>query len=136
MLRSAASPGSRGVRPVGRRYEWPPHDTATDRPPDFLRSRVRGPLRRLFPRAEYGVAGTLGHPRLWRAVSSPPTPGSNLFDLAFAELDVLLGDRIVFLLDQLIGHGARVLPRHIVEPGIRARDQLYLDGGGLGHGKP
>src|SRR4249919_3700497 len=32
MLRSAASPGSRGVRPVGGRYEWPPHDTATDRP--------------------------------------------------------------------------------------------------------
>src|SRR6266849_9750804 len=37
MLRSAASPGSRGVRPVGRRYEWPPHDTATDRPPRLRR---------------------------------------------------------------------------------------------------
>src|ERR1700741_2895637 len=41
-------------------------------------------------------------------------------DLGFAELDVLLGDRIVFLLDELVGHGARIFPRHIVEAGIGA----------------
>src|SRR5689334_7804594 len=33
MLRSAASPGSRGVRPARERCEWPPHTTASGRPP-------------------------------------------------------------------------------------------------------
>ena len=59
-----------------------------------------------------------------------------LFDLTFAKLDMLLGDRIVFLLHQLVGHGARVLSGDIIETRIRAGDQLYFDGGGLGHGKP
>src|SRR5439155_17123633 len=57
-----------------------------------------------------------------------------LLDLRLAEFDVLLGDRIVFLLAELLGHGARVLARHIVETGVRARHELDLDGGGLGHG--
>ena len=54
-------------------------------------------------------------------------------DLGFAKLDVLAGDRIVFLLDELFGLGARVLLGHVIEPGIGARYQLDLDGGGLRH---
>src|SRR4029077_13485603 len=50
--------------------------------------------------------------------------------------DVLLGDRVVFLLHQLVGHGARVLTRHVVETGVGARDELHLDRGGLGHWEP
>ena len=33
MLRSAASPGSRGVRPARKWWEWPPHITISSRPP-------------------------------------------------------------------------------------------------------
>src|SRR6266540_3610932 len=57
-------------------------------------------------------------------------------DLGFAELDVLLGDRIVFLLGELVGHGARVLLGHVVEAGVGARHELDLDGGRLGHDNP
>src|SRR6202161_221375 len=58
-----------------------------------------------------------------------------LLDLGFAELDVLLGDRIVLLLNELVGHGARVLARHIVKAGVGAGHELDLDVGGLGHGR-
>src|SRR5262249_13861852 len=58
----------------------------------------------------------------------------SLLDLRLAELDVFLGDRIVFLLDQLVGHGARVLARHVIEAGVGARHELDFDGGGLRHG--
>src|SRR5271166_2846456 len=61
MLRSAASPGSRGVRPVGRRYEWPPHDTATDRPPLRRHARLRAglapDLRRRDHQSTRGMSG-------------------------------------------------------------------------------
>jgi hypothetical protein len=58
---------------------------------------------------------------------------SGLFDLGFAKFDVLLGDRIIFLLDQFIGHGARILARHVVKAGVRARHELDLDRSILGH---
>src|ERR1700722_4104688 len=58
-----------------------------------------------------------------------------LLDLGFAELNVLLGDRVVLLLDELVGHGARVLARHIVKAGVGAGHELDLDVGGLGHGR-
>src|SRR4029450_9185101 len=57
----------------------------------------------------------------------------NLLDLRLGELDVLLGDRVVFLLLQLVGHRARVLLGHVVVAGVGARDELDLDGDGLGH---
>src|SRR5271165_2903720 len=60
---------------------------------------------------------------------------ARLFDLAFAELDMLLGDGIVFLFHQLVGHGARVFSSHVIESRIRAGDQLHFDGGRLGHGR-
>jgi hypothetical protein len=56
-----------------------------------------------------------------------------LFDLGFAKFDVLLGYRIVFLLDQFIGHGARILARHVVKTGVRAGHELDLDRCILGH---
>src|SRR5579871_2281188 len=59
-------------------------------------------------------------------------PGS-LLDLGFAKLDVLLGNGIVFLLGQLVGHGPRVLARDVIEAGVGARHELDLDGGGFGH---
>src|SRR6266699_7188254 len=104
MLRSAASPGSRGVRPVGRRYEWPPHDTAPDRPP--FRLQLIGSE----------TASTRCDPdgRQQNSQTAPPPfsrrylQRSKLFDLGLAKFDVLLGNRIVFLLHQLVGHGARV----------------------------
>jgi hypothetical protein len=49
-------------------------------------------------------------------ILAPSKP--RLLDFALAELDVLLGDRIVFLLHQLVGHGARILARHIIKAGV------------------
>src|ERR1700731_1227478 len=123
MLRSAASPGSRGVRPVGGRYEWPPHDTATDRPPRSAR-KVASAMS--WGGRHDGGLTTTGAVRRARG----------LFDFAFAEFDVLFGNRIVFFLHQLVSHGARILAGDVVEARIRAGDKLYLDGGGLRHGKP
>ncbi len=45
---------------------------------------------------------------------------NSLLDLRFAELDVLLRDRIVLLLDELVGHRARVLLGDVIEAGVRA----------------
>src|SRR3954463_1694088 len=59
-----------------------------------------------------------------------------LLDLRLAEFDVLLGNRIVLLHDQLLGHGARILLGHIIEAGVGARHELDLDGGGPGHFEP
>jgi hypothetical protein len=59
-----------------------------------------------------------------------------LFDLGFAKLDVFFRNRVVFSLHQFVGHGARILPRDIEKPGIRAGYKLHLDGRGLRHGKP
>jgi hypothetical protein len=57
-----------------------------------------------------------------------------LLDLAFAEFDVLPGDRIVLLQHHLFGLRARVLLCNVEEAGIRRTDELDLDGGGLRHG--
>src|SRR5262249_8830873 len=62
--------------------------------------------------------------------------GARLLDPGFAEFHVLLRDRIVFLLHQLGGHGARILLGHVIEAGVGARHELDLDGGGLGHDGP
>jgi len=51
-----------------------------------------------------------------------------LLDLRFLELDVLARDRVVLLLDQLVGHGARVLLGDVIEAGIRRGNELDLDG--------
>src|SRR5689334_6291226 len=63
-----------------------------------------------------------------------PAGAAGLLDLALAKLDVLLGDRVVLLLDQLLGLRARVLLGDVVEARIGARHQLDFDGRGLGHG--
>src|SRR5882724_6597619 len=59
-----------------------------------------------------------------------------LLDLRLAEFDVLLGDRIVLLHDQLLGHGARILLGHVIKAGVGTRHELDLDGGGPGHFEP
>src|SRR5215467_11333857 len=56
-----------------------------------------------------------------------------LLDLGFAELNVLLGDRIVFLLYHFLGLGARILLGDVEIAGIGARQELDLDHGRLGH---
>src|SRR6476661_4004208 len=56
-----------------------------------------------------------------------------LLDLRFLELDVLARDRVVLLLDQLVGHGARVLHGDVIEAGIRRGNELDLDGDRFGH---
>src|SRR5258707_12407719 len=78
------------------------------------------------------------HDRIPR-IDNPPRPTSSgseallLLDLGFAELDVLLGDRIVFLLYHFLGLGARILLRDVEIAGIGARHELDLDHGRLGH---
>src|SRR6266540_3136817 len=71
-----------------------------------------------------------------RAARAAPARHAPSLDLGFAELDVLLGDRVVFLLHQLVGHGARILSCHIIETGVGAGHQLHFDGGGFRHSKP
>src|SRR5215475_6309647 len=127
MLRSAASPGSRGVRPARERCEWPPHTTASGRPPFWLDVHPRVPALRERRRAKTKGAAT--------APSITAPRWVRLLDLAFAELDVLLRDRIVLLLDQLLGLRARVLLGDVIVAGVRARHELHLDGGRLGHAK-
>src|SRR5262249_49284402 len=60
---------------------------------------------------------------------------ASLLDLAFLEDDVLARHRVVLLQLELLGLGARVLLRHVVEAGIGAADELDEDGVGLGHGR-
>src|SRR5512141_376967 len=55
-------------------------------------------------------------------------------DFGFLVLDVLLGDRIIFLLRQLVGLGARVLAGHVIVAGAGARHELDLQTDGFGHG--
>src|SRR6185503_21319145 len=83
------------------------------------------------------------HAEMQRAPErTPPTTARHrpayliLLDLGLAEFDVLLGDRIVLLHDQLLGHGARILLGHVVEAGVGARHELDLDGGRFGHREP
>src|SRR5215470_9321521 len=56
-----------------------------------------------------------------------------LLDLGFPEFNVLLGDRIVFLLYHFLGLGAGILLRDVEIAGIGARQELDLDHGRLGH---
>src|SRR6201987_3214832 len=58
-----------------------------------------------------------------------------LLDLGFTELDMLARDRVVLLLDELVGHGARILLGDIIEAGVRRRNELDLDGDRFGHGR-
>src|SRR5207248_5525991 len=56
-----------------------------------------------------------------------------LLDLGFAEFDVFARDWVVLLLDQLVGHGARILLGDVIEAGISRGDELDLDGDRFGH---
>jgi hypothetical protein len=56
-----------------------------------------------------------------------------LLDLSLFELDVLLGDWVVFAKRQLLGLCAAVLAGHVEEAGVGARQELDLDVGGFGH---
>jgi len=56
-----------------------------------------------------------------------------LFNLRFAKFDVFLGDRVVFLLHQFVGHGARILPRYVIKTGIRAGYEFDFYRGVFGH---
>src|SRR4051794_23984324 len=56
-----------------------------------------------------------------------------LLDLGFAEFDVLARDRVILLLDHLVGHGARVLLGNVIEAGVGGRHELDLDGDRFGH---
>jgi hypothetical protein len=58
---------------------------------------------------------------------------SMLLDLGFAEFDVLFRNRVVFLFDQFVRHGARILPRHIIETGVRAGHEFDFYRRVLGH---
>src|SRR5258708_3708999 len=46
---------------------------------------------------------------------------------------MLARNRIVLLLDHLVGHGARVLLGDVVEAGVGRRHELDLDGDRFGH---
>src|SRR5215208_1797796 len=108
----------RGVRPVG--------------------GSASGLLMKLFPTGQL-FPPVAARTETKRAPTGRPflySRQARLFDLGFAELNVLLGDRIVFLLGDLIGHRARVLLGHVVVAGVGARHELDFDGGGFRHDKP
>src|SRR4029453_1174003 len=100
MLRSAASPGSVGF---GRFGGGTSGLLMTPLPTGHLLSTGAGGSPN--PQAESGK--WQGRPPIGRPFFFS-RGARRLLDLGFAKLDVLLGDRIVFLLDQLVGHGARV----------------------------
>ena len=62
-----------------------------------------------------------------------PRRRRDLLDLGFLEVDMLLGDRIVFAFDHFLGHRAAVFLGHVEEAGVSRRKQLDLDGCRLGH---
>src|ERR1700676_1796770 len=68
-----------------------------------------------------------------RPRSNPSAAWRSLLDLGLAEFDVLARDRVVLLLDQLVGHGARILLGDVIEAGIRRGHELDLDGDRFGH---
>src|SRR5690242_2391140 len=127
MLRSAASPGSVGF---GRFGGGTSGLLMTPLPTGHLH-RAPSPMRRARGNAAEMQKAPRNSGRLCAVCDD-----AALLDLRFAELDVLLGDRVVLLLHQFVGHGARVLARHVIETGVGAGNQLHLDGRGLGHGKP
>src|SRR5262249_48012747 len=139
MLRSAASPGSVGF---GRFGSGTSGLLMTPLPTGhlfFLRSqpkpRKRASARTLNAQTAKSLPTTKKAPDEW-APRHQGTCSRPLLDLGLAELDVLFRDRVVLLLHQLVGHGAGVLPGHVVEAGIGAGNQLHFDGGGLRHGEP
>src|ERR1700758_5621262 len=67
------------------RCEWPPHDTVPGRPP--------------FPQSVTTRMAGAGP-----AIATASARRCKLLDLGLAKFGVLLGDRIVFLLHQFIGH--------------------------------
>jgi hypothetical protein len=74
----------------------------------------------------------------WQQIQANEAKGPRLqqlplLDLGFLELDVLAGDRIIFLERQLFCLGAGVLLRHIEIAGVRGGQKLDLDHRGLGH---
>src|SRR5580700_4816669 len=68
----------------------------------------------------------------WAPSKSVGSPAI-LLDFGFAEFDVLARHRIVLLLDQLVGHGARVFLGDVIEAGVRRGHELDLDGDRFGH---
>ncbi len=58
----------------------------------------------------------------------------DLLDFCFLELDMLLGNRVVFPLDHFFGHRAGVLLGDIEEAGVRRGGELDFDCCRLGHG--
>src|ERR1700754_686489 len=60
----------------------------------------------------------------------------NLLDLRFLELDMLLSNRVILGLRHLVRHRTAVLGRDVEETGVGRRQQLDLDCGSLGHGRP
>src|SRR5690349_7506371 len=119
MLRSAASPESAGFGRPGTMGVA--SSTHRARPATLL--LWPQPSHRATKRAPEG------------ALAVAMALRSRLLDLGFYKFDVLLGDRIVFLHFQLLGHRARVLARDVIEPGVGTREQLDLGGDGFGHGK-
>src|SRR6516162_10883553 len=101
MLRSAASPGSVGF---GRFGGGTSGLLMTPLPTGHLRRGCRAAAQFTAQLRKIRRRPTRG----------PPGEAPSL-DLGFAEFDVLLGDRVVFLLHQLVGHGARILARHVIE---------------------
>src|SRR5262245_25225095 len=84
-----------------------------------------------------------GNPAHWRAAQNKTGPfgpasvniaSAILLDLGLTELDVLARDRVVLLLDQLVGHGARILLGDVIEAGVGRGHELDLDGDRFGHG--
>src|SRR5215471_19531042 len=133
MLRSAASPGSVGF---GRFGSGTSGLLMTPLPTGHLRFATHKDTRK-GNRCKGRPLGALviGGAR-WAPLSLVahwPARARALLDLRLTELDVLLGDRIIFLLGELVGHGARVLARHIVEAGVGARHELDLDGDSFRH---
>src|SRR4030095_14104175 len=68
-----------------------------------------------------------------RAPLNPSAMLATLLDLRFLELDVLARDRVVLLLDQLVGHGARILLGDVIKASVRRGNELDLDGDRFGH---
>src|SRR5229473_8007500 len=73
------------------------------------------------------------HKRGREAPLNSPAGYRKLLDLRLAEFDVLARDRVVLLLDQLVGHGARILLGDVIEAGVRRGNELDLDGDRFGH---
>jgi hypothetical protein len=63
-------------------------------------------------------------------------PDQRLLDLGFLELDMFSDNRVILCLGHLVGHRTAVLRRDVEGTGVGCRQQLDLDSGSLGHGRP